>query len=1099
MLTISQISLILFSMNTVKNFFVVFFFLTILSLIFFTLQDNIYAQSCGSCPRNASSNFCPNSQTRDSYTCKESSRLCSFSESVTSSCTFMGTTYKCCSETDKWVGICDPRDCMTDGKTVWISACQCTTEDPGPGGPGDPDPIYPGPSCNEQQNLIDPLKPRWLVIPQGEYYSTSVIPMKYIAGTNTGVKEISVQLRRYGTPTLEICRCSTKSCTGGCTVEIVNRDQCPNWDDICNIIISHPDLMPVMKANTGPNQNLFIPWHLRVDVIPKWGSTCGADAKYEVKDCDSSCPTPRCTVKEQDCGTGFTLQNTGPYCLAHKATCKQVNGCGKEIDCNEAQCYRPEKNTNPQPPTTPKLKIDGYTYTLSTNEDEWTRVRKPLPGKEEDAVKFSVTPQTPPSGTYRNPLFDFTAENMGVNQEWRDEWGNCVGVAGEDFCNHDRQSNTTDFHGTYTGHKTPAQILKEGAAGLISTRYHTQNICNDDRKYSGWMNSRYKVNYLPIVESVEITGNDTTLKGCKATAKFTGLDANNPLTITVTGSDPDGVNDINGLSVWLVKRGVGDLSNDIDEYRGMGSGLTTTNPNEIGMHFEFLERNQAHLYKANNENSANRLAGWGRDADNSQSLGTNKVQSSQGLLIEAATATHRTEGNKKIVTVTLQFPKQESQLIMGEYDVYVGFSDIFTKSKRSAEDGGGKYLDSQNVKNSGKNWSFDFVKPKIENTKLQTLEQKVQKLSWKNTDTGSGPMNTVINAYNNDSIGTEILRTIPSAGNDDLDRIKLQEVPGRTSIGNMPVSSGWKHIPDNVEVTSMTVNTLDLAAGNLRFYITLYDKACNYKHTGEEGEPPPEQNYDRWLSTKGGIFYSQGRVNYKTKDIADFNLGTELLSTGGTSIGTVRQLADDNKNPAIAKNIIDTNQQNRTSLFEELDRKLKNSMSKDLEKITNPLACNNLKGCYFSSENDINIGGTYSGKILIYSEKDITITGELKATSNNDAMFIFSKGNIVVNDGRVSNSTDRIDAFLMAKGRITIAQDADANKNHDQVLIVGGLTAFGIDGGSPAFILERNLGAENPLRPALILNYHPKYTKFAELFFGVDTSVHKREVGFKPL
>lgn len=853
--------------------------------------------------------------------------------------------------------------------------------------------------------------------------------------------------------------------------------------------------------------------------------TCPANYTLDKTTCSPLRPQPFCTKKnnctDADCGTtnyecypigtcqdctlvppnGYHLPQPGEITLCPQSTarCKRETECGVACEDKTGPAYQNEPSIEPSPPINPKLKIDGYTYNLSTNESDWTRVRKPLPGKPENAVTFSVTPITPPSGTYRDPLFNFRAENMGVNQEWRDTWDNCTGVANEDFCIHDVASNTIDFHGTYTGHKTPAQILKEGAAGIIATRYHTQNICNDDRKHSGYMHSRYQVDRLPVVESVEITGNDTTLKGCKATAKFTGLDANNPLTITVTGSDPDGVNDINGLSVWLVKKGVGDLSNDIDEYKGMGPGLTTTNPNEIGMHFEFLERNQAHLYKANNENSANRLAGWGRDAENSQSLGTNKVQSSQGLLIEAATATHRTEGNKKIVTVTLQFPRQESQLIMGEYDVYVGFSDIFTKSKRSAEDGGGKYLDSQNVKNSGKNWSFDFIKPKIENTELQTLEQKVQKLSWKNTDTGSGPMNTVINAYNNDSIGTEILRTIPSAGNDDLDRIKLQEVPGRTSIGNMPVSSGWKHIPDNVEVTSMTVNTLDLAAGNLRFYITLYDKACNYKHTGEEGEPPPEQNYDRWLSTKGGIFYSQGRVNYKTKDIADFNLGTELLSTGGTSIGTVRQLADDNKNPAIAKNIIDTNQQNRTSLFEELDRKLKNSMSKDLEKITNPLACNNLKGCYFSSENDINIGGTYSGKILIYSEKNITITGELKATSNNDAMFIFSKGNIVVNDGSVSNSTDRIDAFLIAKNRVTIAQDAEANKNHDQVLIVGGLTAFGIDGGSPAFILERNLGAENPLRPALILNYHPKYTKFAELFFGVDKSVHKREVGFKPL
>lgn len=846
--------------------------------------------------------------------------------------------------------------------------------------------------------------------------------------------------------------------------------------------------------------------------------------------CEPDCTT--CTIT-QTCaeanGGDTSYTTTYDVCQGNPRTCSISNGC--DGTCNNSQpCYRPEPNTKPLPPSAPRITIDGYTYGLSMSENNWTRVRKPLPNQPESAVRFSVSPQNPPAGTYRNPLFDFTAENLGVANEWQDEWENCTGVVGEDFCNHNRNLNYTEFHGDFVGHKTPLEILKEGAQGMISFRYHTKDVCTEARKYSDWRIARYKVNKLPkipdpIINNVVITGNPTTQKNCTANNKYTGLEANNPLTITVKGYDPDGASDINGLSLWLVKKGVGDLSDDLNRIMPMGSGATRTNPNEIGMFFPFLNGGITHLYKANNENG---FEGWGRDAPSSNQLGTSKVQSSQGLIIESATATYTKIGLTAEVVITLKFPNPATPAsITGEYDIYVGFSDIFTFSQKTQEDGGGVYLDSQNIRASGKSWNFDFRNPRltaINLDRLATGDQKNLKLSWTSTDSGhpeSEVVHTVINVSS--SSDKEVTRTFPDPEN------PVSIIPGNLSeaeMGNLsPLRHGWKHpVNSNGFETYMIANTGDTASGTLRFDVTLYDRACNFGGTGRQDQnPDPDEppfpddpdpfDYNRWMSTKGGIFYSQGTVDYRTKllepNIHFYNLGSELLATKANGIDPIREVlmfggTEQHRNPAVAKGVEDTNEQNKVNLYEALKREANSSMDKKLsDKIISSAThwhCSSDKGCYIKSDKDLTIGSfRYTGKILIYSQGNITITGALQATSNNDAIFVFSEKNIIVNDGHATGGTDRIDAFLLAKERITIAQDAAVSENHDQVLLVGGLIAFGIGGESPSFVLQRNLGADNPLRPALIINYHPKYTKFAENFFDVDRSVYKKEVGFKPL
>lgn len=822
--------------------------------------------------------------------------------------------------------------------------------------------------------------------------------------------------------------------------------------------------------------------------------------------CNPNCPTPLCRVTDAHCGAGFTVTNTGSKCVAHKATCSQTTDCGNSKVCNEAQCYKVEPNQTPPPPTDPTMTVDGFTFPLSVTE--YTRIKKPLPSQPDNAVTFSVTA---PTGTYKNPTFNYNCENYGLNDEWKenDGWNNCNGLEGEDQCLVNTTADTIIYKGVS---KTPVEVLKEGARGIIATRYRSQNTCNDDYKYSSHIFPRYQVDRLPVVDTVTISGTPSEVNGCRAVA-YTGSIANRTLTITVKGTDADGVNDINGLSLWLVRRGVGDLSNDINKILAVGPGSTQTSSEEIGIFLGDYDRDPTKglaLYKAINPD--NTLLGWGRDAPSANQPGTAQLQDKNGnILIEEVTATRRTIGINKEYTVTLVFPESESTPISGTYDIYAGFSDIFTYSAKPT---GGTYLDSQNVKATTQSWSFDFVKPTITDPQVDIQDAQNIRLSWTSSDNltnGIRSDHTVVNVYKTGQNTHPVRRTSPTAPTTTSpDEILPGDPTNTDGLGVLsPLTNGWIHPTSGT--TEMRANVLDNSEGDLYFYITTYDLACNYAQTGEDGTSQPDPvNLDRWIATKGGIFYSKGSVNYPTKTVTGetYNLGTELLSTSSSSIEkALDYTSTPESRPAIAKTITDIN--NQRGLFDALKANFENIRG-SLTPISpqgDALTCTDPKGCIWVTK-DMSTDITYSGSIIVVppeGTKDITIKADLKQDTNKDALFVFSDGRIEIGGTAKTNPshihTDTIDAFLLAKEDIHIMPEALSGDLHDRIKVNGGVVAFGDDiiAMTPAFYLRRTLGLHNPLNPVLNITYHPKYAVASELFFGLQVNAYKREVGFKPM
>jgi hypothetical protein len=64
-------------------------------------------------------------------------------------------------------------------------------------------------------------------------------------------------------------------------------------------------------------------------------------------------------------------------------------------------------------------------------------------------------------------------------------------------------------------------------------------------------------------------------------------------------------------------------------------------------------------------------------------------------------------------------------------------------------------------------------------------------------------------------------------------------------------------------------------------------------------------------------------------------------------------------------------------------------------------------------------------------------------------------------------------------------------------MVSGSLISFASNDNNRGILLQRDLGLLNVTNPVLIVNYHPKYAKISEIFFGKDNSAYKQEVGFK--
>lgn len=779
------------------------------------------------------------------------------------------------------------------------------------------------------------------------------------------------------------------------------------------------------------------------------------------------------TTKPVD-AEGNTIESPLDACIGNSISCTKKDSC--DDDCGTDgpyACYLPETNLSTIPtPTWNKLKIGNrLSGNLSTSSLTPTRVPYPLSSTE--TTESLTNTITNPDGS-RGLRYNFTIGGV----------------------------LTTQTVNTLTNQPTAAS-LTQGSTGSITTSYSTLNKCNNNLRTGSQLTTYYKVDNLTTIDhtissSLTIsgyTGDDSTGRGCTASPSYTGKITNNPLKVRIVAKDSDGSSDINGVFLWLVKNGSSIPSSYIDKMYTVGGGATSTDPNLIGIFVGLNDiRTVATIYKSNN--SGGTLVNWGSDS------GSTSVRNSAGnVLIQEIKVLSRTENAlDKTYTFELELTFPESSPLAGNYKFHTTATDKLT------------FYNSNSVElrtlyhNSNWQWNFDFANPIITgyDYDVPVTNQREIDLSWVNDGTGSDIKDTVVNIYidpDPDPLNTrtelQVKRLIPVGS-----LLYPIEKPVTDEIGLItPVTSGW-YSPDSLQTSNIDIgfNT----SGTISFFTTIYDQACNYYITNSD--TTREYNLNKWIATKGGIFYSDGLVSFIPKEIDSYNLGTELVTTTVSSNPDVRNISD-LMNPVRVRSVKDSNDTNSDTIYSYLlERHQKMIGGGGFTTITSIGECTSEQKCILSAST-VGANGvttTYSGKIMVVSDGNINIYPDIVASNPaTDGLIFFSGGNInIVGTHRKSTAAsllaDRIEAMMIARNAIIITkEDPNPSIQQDRVEIIGSLLGLGSNNTDTSVFVERNLGLQNINYPVLNVMYHPKYAKLSELFFGTDTTTYKQEVGFK--
>lgn len=802
-------------------------------------------------------------------------------------------------------------------------------------------------------------------------------------------------------------------------------------------------------------------WNSETGSCDRWKIWFSCCQTYDKPICnpDAHCCTP------QLCGSGY--QETPNDCAPVTLTCEHSSQCSSD-ECraagrpSERKCYPVETNTNPSDPTWLRIDSDGIEGPgLSETQSDPTLIRLPFSPSSSTKMVASSVSQPAGSREYGYRFFvnkaDVYADRLLVTSNLRDNPVN--------------QALNLPL----------ASILTEGSTGMVATNVYSRNKCNEGTTESPILRTYYQVNSLPRDIGLTISGTNARPGGCTPSPSYTGTQANNPLTIEVTGTDPNGNSTINGMFLWLVKDGFSIPSTYLNKSYGVGPGTTTTDPNVIGLFFgSNLAGTGVSVYKSNNNSTT--LHNWGRD------WGSTSVKDAQGrILINEITVSRPSSGR---FIVTLKFPTTSP--LVGKYNFYTALTDTLTYYTI----GSVTSTELRRLYNNGAwNWNFDFIAPNKVDLTNSVINQREFRLGWDTEDVGpSGIQNVVINTYtrNSETPNPYVIMNPPSPNH-----IGITKEPSITTIGRLPAASGSAYTQAR---GATSVNIGNNSYGLLRFFLTAYDGACNFNKTDQLGEYI-EIDLNRWISTRGGILFSQGAVGYIPKKILEHNLGTELISTSSAS-HPVRNVFEAHMNPTSVIGVKDGNTlpPDRFQLLsDKLDR-----YKLGLKPITTLSGCLPTEVCIMNSSSIGSLTGatTYRGKIIVVSEGDMTVTPDIKAGNPaTDGLILFAKGNITINSTTTKSSFvtvgyDQLDAFMIARGQISIPKEP-ANIN-DGLTIYGSLTSFARN-VDPGILLHRDLGLLNVSNPVLIVNYHPKYTRISELFFGTDNSAYKQEVGFKIL
>lgn len=382
---------------------------------------------------------------------------------------------------------------------------------------------------------------------------------------------------------------------------------------------------------------------------------------------------------------------------------------------------------------------------------------------------------------------------------------------------------------------------------------------------------------------------------------------------------------------------------------------------------------------------------------------------------------------------------------------------------------------------------------------------------------------------------------------DDLTSNKLNYVLGSGATGATLFTSTNHLWSLNGTTTSLSrIENVDLKNNtdrDIEFKVIPFDQACNMTSKKDTinippGGGPPVGSAPSWITTKGGLVYSDSGANisvptFSTHDLISIesywndpfsfyrdqvDITTEILMTKASTLPSLIHTAT-----MKGVRLVNTGDTNNKSpyWFDTLttrndEQVIKSPTSFTVINNTGDLSvttsstdsgCVSTKNCVIKVTGNLRIERDFScnARTVFLVTGTTTIVPDMTASADRYGCMVVSKGNISIMGGlwRSSGLTypgyDLVQGMLLTEARIRILVTDTTRVIKDGLRVDGSLISFATD-VNPAIQISRVFDETMAANyPSLAVHFDNRYLNFSTIFFGGDREGFKREVGFKPL
>lgn len=838
-------------------------------------------------------------------------------------------------------------------------------------------------------------------------------------------------------------------------------------------------------------------------------------------------PPPPCNdCTPASCPAGTTTTDTGYY---HSQTsCDRGSGCDPRYNTRNCYC-----NTCTPPSCSPTYSDSNLGYGSTT-----TSCYNGCANQNRTCYCYSCTPPAC-APNYSTVNYGYGIVSLSCT--------NACSVKTTNTCYIDRCSNCSLSSCPTPLTNTPGTTNPN----MELTRFRT---CTRNQPCGGAPNygSCYEVVSPQPTTSLQIFPEGVNTFGFSSSThtgtRTNEVTLNDPIEMTATYSDPNGVNDIEAISVWFRDTSItGEVESPLWFAQTGGPAPKIPTNNSWGFMLRWNGSSWTPYVPAYPSTGNPTWVSTLYSNNSFDISGPTGVKMVRVTIGNSKQANITRVGNNVVLPFELSFNFSTGYDPVGQvqYNTYLMGNDVFSFTPSdnysfSVESywqaGQLRYrtsplpaqLYARQWMFTGKTWTVDKEEPEVEKLSISVIGDTKIRLNIEVADTKE-IYAIVGNLYASLSMPPNPDPLVLTGSGMDI-KSSYTLVKEEDNKGYLNSEYAFKAI--DIGGTAYT-NYLDIdlgsnTEGSIVVYLRVYDMAGNMDISSLT------YSLGDWIATYGGFVYSSQGKNYEMKNIEDSNAwDTQPLLTDldPTLADVSTELFADNQSSGTLPSALDKSTQlksyhmrpfamniNIPSLFEELkdaynSREIEGKA--DLNNVVPAITalngnltsmgnCNpSSKVCILKTLGDLNVGNNSAFKCnqwgVFFVNGNLNISNDITNENRymNACIFVVS-GNVNIYTGiNHSNASqmgyDEINAYIMADGEINVSAETGTTTKYDGLYIAGGLHSLrGINMNRSLKLADRNIF------PAMFVRYQPKYSVLSNLVFGSQVDILKTEVGFKP-